>query len=76
MEPKALSAHRSTASSSAKRQACKWYFAFAPSFDEADSYAKVLAVAEAKNKSMSYAPKLPSPLKKTYINLPFSDDNK
>ncbi|OWZ72284.1 hypothetical protein AYX14_02253 [Cryptococcus neoformans] len=57
MEPKALSVHRSTASSSAKRQA-------------------LLAVAEAKNKSMSYAPKLPSPLKKTYINLPFSDDNK
>lgn len=57
MEPKALSAYRSTVSNSAKRQA-------------------LLAVAEAKNKGMSYAPKLPSPLKKTYINLPFSDDNK
>lgn len=60
MEPKALSAYKSTVSNSAKRQACKWYSAFAPSFDDADSYVKVLAVAEAKNKGMSYARKYPS----------------
>lgn len=62
MEPKALSTYKNTASISAKRQARKWYFAHQPNLEEADSYIKVLAVAEAKNKSMTYARKYPSRL--------------